>query len=308
MKKINILFIVLLLIILGASKELTAQQIVASPTAVNGWELIPSMNQYGNLTYDKDNTFSRLENGYQTFKSSGTTYDMGGEFDIQTNYRKPFSNIFLGGSKKTPKFFGFNYKISELIGDVAVIQIGLAVLDNYSYVYSISMSERAENPVVDGWKKVRVSTEKIIGKLPIFSQLNFIFWGVSKKIGYISVSISIDNLFGEDSLGIRTTYDSFDITDVPRGNSLPKEFSLSQNYPNPFNPATIIKYSVPRSQFVNLKVYDLLGKEVATLVNEEKPAGEYEVRFDASNLPSGLYIYRLQGQNINLVKKMMLLK
>lgn len=70
-------------------------------------------------------------------------------------------------------------------------------------------------------------------------------------------------------------------------------FSLTQNYPNPFNPSTNISYSVPQLSFVTLNVYDLLGKEVATLVNEEKPTGIYEKEFDGSNLPSGVYFYQL---------------
>jgi len=93
-----------------------------------------------------------------------------------------------------------------------------------------------------------------------------------------------------------------------RGVSLPTEFALEQNYPNPFNPATSIEYSVQSSEFVSLKVYDILGTEVATLVNEKKEAGKYRVNFDASILSSGLYIYKIQAGSFNQVRKMMLLK
>ena len=88
----------------------------------------------------------------------------------------------------------------------------------------------------------------------------------------------------------------------------PLEFSLSQNYPNPFNPTTSISYQVPEKSFVTLKVYDLLGKEVAALVNEDKASGKYTVVFNASNLPSGIYIYKLTADNFTAVKKLMLLK
>jgi hypothetical protein len=88
----------------------------------------------------------------------------------------------------------------------------------------------------------------------------------------------------------------------------PTEFSLSQNYPNPFNPSTSIQYAVSSRQFVTLKVYDVLGNEIATLVNEEKPAGEYEVEFDAIDLPSGIYFYQLKAGNYIETKKMILLK
>ena len=97
-------------------------------------------------------------------------------------------------------------------------------------------------------------------------------------------------------------------TDVPRLNPLPTSCRLEQNYPNPFNPATVIKFKVPSSQVVTLKVYDLLGREVATLVNEEKSPGNYEVKFDGNNLASGMYIYRLQSGSTVLSKKMLLMK
>jgi M6 family metalloprotease-like protein len=85
-------------------------------------------------------------------------------------------------------------------------------------------------------------------------------------------------------------------------------FHLSQNYPNPFNPSTTIRYSVPISEFVSLKIYDALGNEVATLVNEEKPAGNYEVDFNAAGFSSGIYFYKLQAGSFVATKKMILMK
>jgi hypothetical protein len=86
------------------------------------------------------------------------------------------------------------------------------------------------------------------------------------------------------------------------------DFSLSQNYPNPFNPSTVISYQLPVIGFVTLKVYDILGREIATLVNEEKPAGEYEVEFDGSALTSGIYFYQLKAGSYVETRKMVLLK
>ena len=89
---------------------------------------------------------------------------------------------------------------------------------------------------------------------------------------------------------------------------IPKGFSLGQNFPNPFNPTTQISYSIPQKSFVNLKVYDLLGKEISQLINEEKEAGIYEVNFDASNLSSGVYFYHIEAGDFIETKKMILLK
>ncbi|HLG33006.1 MAG TPA: T9SS type A sorting domain-containing protein, partial [Ignavibacteriaceae bacterium] len=91
-------------------------------------------------------------------------------------------------------------------------------------------------------------------------------------------------------------------------NQLVNEFSLFQNYPNPFNPTTNIGFRIAKFDFVKLTVYDILGNEISVLVNEEKPAGNYEVTFDASSLPSGIYFYRLQAGRFIQSKKMVLLK
>jgi len=88
----------------------------------------------------------------------------------------------------------------------------------------------------------------------------------------------------------------------------PDKFELSQNYPNPFNPVTKISFSIPKQSLVSLKVYDMLGKEVAKLVNEVKTAGVYNVNFDASSLSSGVYFYKIEAGNFSEIKKMMLIK
>ena len=90
--------------------------------------------------------------------------------------------------------------------------------------------------------------------------------------------------------------------------SVPEKFELSQNYPNPFNPNTRIQYAITSNQFVSLKVYDILGNEVETLVNENKPTGNYEINFNASELASGIYFYKIQAGNFIKTKKMILLK
>jgi hypothetical protein len=87
---------------------------------------------------------------------------------------------------------------------------------------------------------------------------------------------------------------------------IPAEFVLEQSYPNPFNPSTDIRYGVPREGHVVLEVYNIVGEQVATLVNQTLPAGYYTARFDAQNLPSGIYLYRLKGEGSSLVKKMIL--
>lgn len=95
---------------------------------------------------------------------------------------------------------------------------------------------------------------------------------------------------------------------INQENNTPKRYELSQNYPNPFNPSTNIKYQITNSNLVTLKIFDILGKEVATLVNEKQSPGTYEATWNASNYPSGVYFYKIQADDFSETRKMILLK
>jgi hypothetical protein len=92
------------------------------------------------------------------------------------------------------------------------------------------------------------------------------------------------------------------------GKQIPDQFMLEQNFPNPFNPSTIIKYSIAKEGQVRLTVFNAIGNNVATIVNENKPAGNYSVQFNRNNLATGIYMYRLESGNYSATKKFMLLK
>ena len=134
----------------------------------------------------------------------------------------------------------------------------------------------------------------------------------NEGLGNVSVfALSISNNFifaGTDTGGVyRRPLD--ELVDIqPISSEIPQGFSLSQNYPNPFNPKTIINYQCSMFNFVSLKVYDVLGNEIATLVNEKQNPGSYSVDWDASNYPSGIYFYKLQMDNFSETKKMTLIK
>jgi len=98
------------------------------------------------------------------------------------------------------------------------------------------------------------------------------------------------------------------ISSIENVDYLPITYELLQNYPNPFNPTTTINYQIPSAGHISLKVYDILGREITTLVNEERTAGKYEVKFDGTSLSSGVYFYRLQSGAFSETKKFMLLK
>ncbi len=130
------------------------------------------------------------------------------------------------------------------------------------------------------------------GSDPVISSLAFVVWQSDKS-----------GVFHLYSRGY-----TFVSTAVDRRPVQPSLFGLSQNYPNPFNPTTNIEYQVSNSGFVSLKVYDVLGREVATLVNEVKSPGSYEVQFNGSRFASGVYFYRLTAPGVNIVRKMLLEK
>lgn len=120
---------------------------------------------------------------------------------------------------------------------------------------------------------------------------------------YLSVELSGVMLLEGEAL-INRTLNSILDNSVSR----PRVYSLAQNYPNPFNPSTVIGFEVLRSGFVSLKVYDVLGREVATLVNGREMAGPHTISFNGDKLPSGVYFYQLTAKGVNIVKKMLLLK
>ena len=124
-----------------------------------------------------------------------------------------------------------------------------------------------------------------------------------------AIAVTKTNLFAGTGSGMwrRSLSEITSVREVVDG-KLQGSFALKQNYPNPFNPSTTIKYSIPTSEFLTLKIYDVLGNEVATLVNEEKPAGSYEVSFNAAKLSSGIYFYSLQSGSYTQTKKLILTK
>lgn len=117
--------------------------------------------------------------------------------------------------------------------------------------------------------------------------------------------------FEQPSYHVNSYVAGFDLnvlTGIEENANAPAEFNLSQNYPNPFNPSTKINFSLPAGEHVTLKVYDVLGREVTTLLNEEKSAGAYSIDFDGSGLTSGIYFYRINAGSFNQTRSMMLVK
>jgi len=123
--------------------------------------------------------------------------------------------------------------------------------------------------------------------------------GTSYHLWYVGIS---------SGLGFKIGYATAPFVSITDEGVVPEKYVLSQNYPNPFNPVTVIRYSIPKAEEVSLVVYNLIGEEVAHLIDERKPAGSYKVTWDASNFSSGIYFYRLQAGDFVQTRKMVLLK
>lgn len=143
------------------------------------------------------------------------------------------------------------------------------------------------------------------------NQSEFVDWYIgglyaeANTVEYKIRAKDVNNHFSDFSSSVSINFSKFSKV---KGGSLYYDFKLSQNYPNPFNPATTIAYSIKSAGLVTLKVYDMLGTDVASLVNERQEAGSYSVEFNAADLPSGMYVYRLTSGNFVETKKLILLK
>ena len=130
----------------------------------------------------------------------------------------------------------------------------------------------------------------------------------TKTSGNYSIKLGSSNAKGLSAHGSYSIATSQTSTPVEIGNNLPNEFSLAQNYPNPFNPVTTIRYDLPTAAHVTLKVFDIWGREVITLVNGMKTAGRHETILDARGLPSGAYFYRMEAGSFTRTRRLVLLK
>lgn len=129
-----------------------------------------------------------------------------------------------------------------------------------------------------------------------------------KGYSYTDSKVKLGSTYQYKIQSVDVTGTTEDLTTLSVTVDAPKSYAMYQNYPNPFNPTTVIMYQLPTNSFVTLKVYDIIGREVSTLVNEQKSMGQYEVTFDGSNLASGVYFYRLQAGSFVQTKKLVLLK
>jgi photosystem II stability/assembly factor-like uncharacterized protein len=256
------------------------------------------------VTFDKDNAIAVGSAGLVAF-----TNDRGENW-----YFRRITTSNLNSVRVCPK-----NDMKVIVGDNGKLFISKDE-DRYRWVdYSLSrfyditsICQKADNTFVMAGVKKSTLTDNIINRSVILESMELN--GTWKEVFSTIVGpLNAVNFCGSNSaiaVGDRGTiavYHKDFIQDPIVVIDSPAKINI-QNYPNPFNPATLISFQLPEQTNVELKIYDVLGNEVTTLVNENKPAGSYEVEWNASNLPSGVYIYQLRAGTSVQMKKMLLLK
>lgn len=231
------------------------------------------------------------------------------ETELNTKYYWRVFACYPGGWSAPSGYFSFKTQAADAIGSVGNLTDGVIDLiadeeisQNQGNIL-INRLNTVENKLQQGNKFVALVNMVLFkARVLVLRVSNQISAATYKNLNYSSDGV-IDLIVDEER-PLANNRDMLDVKDL----ATPKAYELGQNYPNPFNPSTTIEYSVPKDAAVTLKIYDVLGKEVATLVNEQKPTGTYIVNWNASNFSSGLYFYKLTAGEFTQTKKMFLVK
>ena len=252
--------------------------------------------------------------------------DQGWNADQSLDSGFTIDNFMFLGNKNFYTNYGYNFDVYNVslyfvFQDPASDKFIITALNNVYFklnsfsIYQVSESS-SDSLVIEGWKGSTKEYTSTFANLNTWQVLNLNYEDINKII--IKLKSSGSNGITDFNFDNFSFDNSTVAVEQKELNSIVEGYSISQNYPNPFNPSTKINFVIPKSSFVNLKVYDVLGNEVATLVNENKDAGRYSVTFSASggsasggnaqNLASGIYIYKLVTDGYVSTKKMMLVK
>ncbi len=296
----------------------------------NGVRMIPEYSSLVEYHLDEDRLIARLVN---RFSRGDTVYSRirGGVQELRNGNR-----LISWGENQNPSVTEFNpdgsvafeIRFSSGAHQYRAFRFpwhtNLFSVSNDSVKFEIvSVGDSASYPItLYNYKAEEVLINEIFNREPAFSVKDSLPIVIPP---YDSVEVTLlfkpyANKHYHDKINLRYVNNSLllaqqvyvqgrtGVVSVPQDDYELVSYYLSQNYPNPFNPTTAINFQIPELSFVTLKVFDVLGNEIVTLVNEEKTAGSYEVKFKAANLPSAVYFYRLQTDSFVSSKKMLLLK
>ncbi len=295
-RRIVILMITVFAVIIFRPNNLLGQTFTFPSFEFNGWTFAGFWGE----SLDSTETGTIPADSSQEFRALGLSKKFGSKFLFQTTWVKVL-NLELA----VPKKIRISVRSDDVHGaENSYLYLGLQDTQN-SYFY-IGNGERISSE----WMNIEWEiNSSLLNVKKIYLAFKF---EARDSVIPVGGSFFVKNMSAvyEDStvITIETFGGGNPSGGVSDNKEIPSGLSLFQNYPNPFNPSTKIRFSVDKRQHLNLKIFSLLGEEVETLLSEEKEAGIYEVDFNASNLPSGIYFYRLQGGSHVETKKMFLIK
>jgi uncharacterized delta-60 repeat protein len=285
-----------------------------------------------------DNSFGSGGSAYTFIAGGDSTEDIGYSVAIQSNGKIVVGGYTNGGTSADPRVaigvarfdsdgvldnsFGSNGTVSTYVNGPDSLYPNGYSWDAYGYSVALQSDGKivVSGSTSNGFAVVRFDTNGTLDNIfgangtavaDSFStdgDIGDFGWSVAiQSDGRLVVAGSAQASFGPTAFAVARLLSS-NVTGIREANSGPKQFALFQNYPNPFNPTTVISYKLSAVSNVTLKVYDVLGREVATLVNEKQHAGSYSVSFDGNRLASGVYFYRLSAGSFVSVKKLVLVK
>ncbi len=249
--------------------------------------LCMEINSYGHILIGTES------NGYFYSYDNGNTWADGFNWNTRVTavgFDNDYAFISL---RESPNSFSRCYYTATLSGELQILDGP----DEYTNVFAFN----SLNHIFIGTDNGVYRVKELQGNLENVSS-----GMTSSPETYAMLKLSGDYLLAGGTSVWRT--ENSTITNVNIGESIIESFDIFQNYPNPFNPTTTIKYRVSELSYLTIKVYDVLGNEISTIVNEEKPAGEYVVEFGGDGLTSGIYFYQLRAGDYTDTKKMILLR
>jgi Secretion system C-terminal sorting domain len=272
--------------------------------------------------------------GYQVeyTDSIGITYDR--EADTFLDRRRNLIQAIIHDSTDNPRPYTYHYKPTFEITPITVINSAWFNLEfkvNHNYTRILPNNAPPWHSGVDFIDNVKMQSHYSKNDSTVYNTIIFPSHGSNPVNSDYLISIELDTMLMKDGFVFNYRFEATDKGIIPEQssspdsgyyqciwdestniedsrNNIPTEFSLEQNYPNPFNPTTTIYYEIPERGIVTIKIYDVLGNKVTTLVNDEKSAGSYEVEFDGSTLTSGIYFYRLVTGANSQTRKMIMIK
>lgn len=266
--------------IMSVSGDMVKLRLYYSPSDVSGFSGDPTIFHYDGTDWVELPTTPEMTDGNLRYVET-------------TNYYSGFSPVTIGDASSP-----LPVELNSLYGNFSNNNIELTwntatEINNYGFEIE-RLQNYVDNKLQNSWQKIGF----VKGNGNSNSNKSYSFVDdnppPAKKLAYRLKQVDFDGNYKFSG--------EIEIKNVPG------RYSLSQNYPNPFNPTTTIRYEVPKEGFISLKIYDILGREVKTLVSKKQTAGKYRVTFNASEFASGIYFYRLHSNNFSKIKKMILLK